>query len=348
MSGPSPKNKTDNNFSNKSNPSKKDELPNKYRAGWPITICACLPFLFSIGFHSVESKTIVVKEQAERPALTFQQYSVNLRTVELRSVIEADFKFTNTSDKTVKITDLTASCGCLNPRMSKKIYEPGEQGYFEVRVSTPNSSPGEKEYTIDLEYEDSQPRSTELTFKFRLPEKMVMVRPLALQATISGDEIFEKKIKLLDYRKDEELEIKDVECVSFKNGKEVLVPESLLKTEILKPVEIDNLYANAEANINQEKVNNVSTVEYRPGEKPKKVVQAGGQLRKTSVSDQLEELKLERESIAGIINLKINPKELKSNSRLLVRITTTDPRYPVVTVPLRLKQGKANLLKPSK
>ncbi len=336
MSGPSPKNKTGNVFSS------------KYRAGWPITICACLPFLFSMGFHSVESKSTVVKDQVERPALTFQQYSVNLRTVELKSVILARFRFTNTSDKTVKITDLTASCGCLNPRMSKKTYEPGEQGYFEVRVSTPNSSPGEKEYTIDLEYEDSQPRSTELTFKFRLPEKMVKVRPLAFQATISGDEILEKKIKILDYRKGEELEIKDVKCISFKNGKEFLVPESLLKMEILKPEEIDNLYETAEANINQEKINNVSTVEYRPGEKPKKVVQAGGQSKKTSVSDQLEEIKLERESIAGMVNLKINPKGLKSNSRLLLRITTTDPRYPVITVPLRLKQGKPNLLNPSK
>lgn len=38
------------------------------------------------------------------------------------------FKFTNTSDKDVTITNVQASCGCTTPSLSKYTYAPGESG----------------------------------------------------------------------------------------------------------------------------------------------------------------------------------------------------------------------------
>jgi hypothetical protein len=142
---------------------------------------AATPFALSIFFHAIGPSAQSAAGTPDKPALAFDQYLVNLGKVPPgRQFVGARFEFANSSKNAVTITDLEPSCGCLNPQLDKRDYEPHERGQFFVRVETPNEEPGAKEYFVNVRYNDPQPREALLTFKCVLPEKALLIRPKAL------------------------------------------------------------------------------------------------------------------------------------------------------------------------
>lgn len=316
-----------------------------------LYFCASLPFLCSFGFHSIKPSPSESVNPIERPALTFQQYAVNLHTIELQSIVKARFRFVNNSKHVVTIKNLDPSCGCLNPRLHKKVYQPGEQGYFDVRVSTPNSKPGKKEYTIDVEYEDTKPRVAELAFKFTLPEDMVLVRPLGILEYVRGNEVFEKEIKVMDFREGQKLTVTGVKCISLSNHQQIPVSESFVNPQILNPNEIDEIYATASERAEKSKydLKKITRLDYLLKPVPEEtnsvalpqkgnIILAKGEDFTARVSEKQEEMEIERESIAGMVKLKIDPSHLNEKASFLVQMYTNDPKYPVISVPLNLHQ----------
>jgi hypothetical protein len=169
-------------------------------ARWSLVLLALCPFAASLGFHFIGPRTAASAAVQERPALAFDQYAVNLGPIEPMSLAEGKFRFTNTSDRTVKITELRPSCGCMNPQLEKREYAPGETGQFSVQVATAGEKPGPRHYTVTMEYLDPEPQSVLLTFRLELPPRQLYITPRALLVYQFGEEPTTKDILVTDNR----------------------------------------------------------------------------------------------------------------------------------------------------
>lgn len=155
-----------------------------YKTKWARRILltlATLPFIAASIAYWTGSSTQKSTAGESRPALAFETYLVDTGMVkETARAVGARFRFKNLSDQTVTVKDLVPSCGCLQPQLEKKVYEPGEIGEFQLKMETAGESPGQKEYFVDFKYEDPVERSTRLTFKLELPVRRLVIKPKAL------------------------------------------------------------------------------------------------------------------------------------------------------------------------
>jgi hypothetical protein len=110
-----------------------------------------------------------------RYPLTFDSLSHDWGRVTDEKPLEHIFKFTNTSDRTITIKSVTATCGCTVPQLAKKVYAPGEAGEIKVQFNPTNRrGPQQKGVTVTLE--DDQVPQMQLTLTSHvLP--MVWVEP---------------------------------------------------------------------------------------------------------------------------------------------------------------------------
>lgn len=141
--------------------------------------CGLVPLCCALAFGS-RSKPQPLAIPASRPALAFHQYLVDLGPVHPSTEVRGTFIFQNRGDKPVRIKAVKPSCGCLTPRLEKQEYAPGESGFLALRIQPANEMPGQKEYFCDVEYLDPQPREVRVTFKVKLPQKQLLVRPKGL------------------------------------------------------------------------------------------------------------------------------------------------------------------------
>lgn len=174
---------------------------------------ALVPFALAVVFHLRGPVAQSAVSAADRPALAFEQYLVDLGEIPPRNNVAGRFGFRNASDRTVTITDLIPSCGCLQPRLDKKVFEPGETGEFYVRVQPANERPGAKEYHVDVRYTDPQPREVRVVFRVTLPDRQVQVRPPGVMFYQLSGEPTTKTVEVFDHRQ-EPLTILDVKSSS--------------------------------------------------------------------------------------------------------------------------------------
>lgn len=183
------------------------------RIQFALAFAVAIPFLAALGNRVIGSSSQADATVDDCPALVFDQYMVPLGPVPPSQFVFAHFRFRNKGNKTVRVTGLKPSCGCLNPQLDKRIYKPGETGEFLIRVRAANEEPGPKEYSVQIHYTDPQPRVAELKLKVTLPSEKVVIRPKALifyqlkQAATTHD------VVVTDYR-GETLAITDIESSS--------------------------------------------------------------------------------------------------------------------------------------
>jgi hypothetical protein len=159
-----------------------------------------IPFLCAIVAQVAGPHERPVVGEVSRPGLSFRQHLVDLGEVPPGEEVRGWFEFINTGSTPVKITKITPSCGCLQPRLKKEVYQPGERGDITVRVKTALEAPGAKEYRVRVDFEDAQPRTMDLGFKLVLPENQVLVRPRALLCYQTNGQPTEKEISVTDGR----------------------------------------------------------------------------------------------------------------------------------------------------
>jgi hypothetical protein len=159
-----------------------------------------LPFALSLAVHASGVKARPVASDTSRDSLAFEQYLVNLGSPLPRSEYLARFAFRNVGSQPLKISELKPSCGCLNPRLAKKEFAPGEGGEFFLRVRAANEKPGPHEYTCQVIYDDGQPREAEVRFKISLPEERVEIRPRSLIVYQFNNQPTEREITITDFR----------------------------------------------------------------------------------------------------------------------------------------------------
>lgn len=167
------------------------------RAVW---VAALVPFGLSILAHAGGVTARPLMSESPREGLAFEQYLVNLGGPPPRSEYAARFAFRNVGAQPLKILELKPSCGCLNPRLDRKEFAPGEGGEFFLRVRAANEKPGPHEYTCEVVYDDGQRRAAQVRFKIALPEERVEIRPRALAVYQFNNQPTTREITITDFR----------------------------------------------------------------------------------------------------------------------------------------------------
>jgi hypothetical protein len=179
-----------------------------------------LPFLLAVAAHIAAPRPRPLAAAPDRPALAFNQYLIDKGEVLPSQEVRVRFEFTNRGPAPVRVTQLVPSCGCLQPRLKKRTYQPGESGSFDLHVQTANQNAGFKEYTVAVKYADPESREATVTFRTVLPENQVFVTPRALTFYEFSDDalaagVLPKTIEITDRRgrgRGRHLNITSVEC----------------------------------------------------------------------------------------------------------------------------------------
>ncbi|PWV48984.1 DUF1573 domain-containing protein [Chitinophaga sp. S165] len=77
------------------------------------------------------------------PVISFDEMVHNFGNITEGEKVEYSFKFTNTGDRDLLITDATSSCGCTVPEWPKEPIKPGKSSYMKVVFN----SAGKEGYT---------------------------------------------------------------------------------------------------------------------------------------------------------------------------------------------------------
>lgn len=87
-----------------------------------------------------ETKKETAEEQTSNsesfPIMKFDEQEFDFGTVEEGDVVEHTFKFTNTGEAPLIISNATASCGCTVPTYTEGAIKPGENGELLVKFNT--------------------------------------------------------------------------------------------------------------------------------------------------------------------------------------------------------------------
>jgi len=85
--------------------------------------------MLSTAVHAQEAAKPATEVKEQKPTgLTFKEDSYNFGDIEKGKPATHEFSFKNTSDQTILITNVKASCGCTTPSWTKTPIKPGETG----------------------------------------------------------------------------------------------------------------------------------------------------------------------------------------------------------------------------
>jgi hypothetical protein len=114
-----------------------------------------------------QSTGSVKAEMAPRPAkggpeITFEKVVYDFGKIEPGSQNVCEFKFTNTGDSLLKITEVSKTCGCTPYTLTKREYQPGESGILKVEYHA-SKQPFSVKKTLFVSSNDKSKPQVELT-----------------------------------------------------------------------------------------------------------------------------------------------------------------------------------------
>ncbi len=83
------------------------------------------------------------------PEMKFETREIDFGTHNEGDILDTVFKFTNTGENPLIITNVKTSCGCTTPYWPKKPIQPGESDVIKVKFNT-NHKPGKQTKTITI------------------------------------------------------------------------------------------------------------------------------------------------------------------------------------------------------
>lgn len=91
-----------------------------------------------------------VRDEAAKavPVMTFEKMEHDFGTIEQNAAQEAAFKFTNTGNAPLIITDAKSSCGCTVPNPPKEAIAPGESSELMVKFNGAGQNQVTKTITV--------------------------------------------------------------------------------------------------------------------------------------------------------------------------------------------------------
>lgn len=89
------------------------------------------------GFASISATSPVALQNADGPAITFEQVVIDMGNIKQNSEAICEFKFTNTGNSPLLIQSVVGQCGCTKPEnVSKEPIAPGGKGSFRIKYDT--------------------------------------------------------------------------------------------------------------------------------------------------------------------------------------------------------------------
>jgi hypothetical protein len=84
--------------------------------------------------------------------LAASQSAIDAGEVRVGPPLVRRFSFSNTAAEPLTITEVKSSCGCLAPKLSKRVFAPGERGELAVEVNTLSQPVGQQRWAFTLSY----------------------------------------------------------------------------------------------------------------------------------------------------------------------------------------------------
>lgn len=100
-------------------------------------------------------------DPATAATISFEENSFDFGTIEEGDKVEHVFKFTNTSDNPLTISNARGSCGCTVPEWPREAIAPGEQGEIKVKFDSKGKK-GKQSKTVTITA-NTDPANTMLT-----------------------------------------------------------------------------------------------------------------------------------------------------------------------------------------
>lgn len=122
------------------------------------------------------------------------------------------FAFKVTGRNPVEFVELRPSCGCVVPRMTKRVYQPGETGFVEVGIHSASQTPGPHRYQVSMTV--LEPRERKIVLKLDMDlYREITIEPSNLRMILTGESGLTQKISVIDPRP-KKLTITDAVCSS--------------------------------------------------------------------------------------------------------------------------------------
>jgi hypothetical protein len=106
-----------------------------------------------------------------KPVITFEKLVHDFGNIEPGSKNVCEFKFTNTGDSLLKITDVSKTCGCTPFTLEKMEYKPGESGTLKVEYNASRQPTSVKKTLVVSSNDEAKPK-VELVIKAEIVSKM--------------------------------------------------------------------------------------------------------------------------------------------------------------------------------
>jgi len=112
------------------------------------------------------------KSEQQVPAITFEKDTHDFGRLILGEKVTYSFKFTNTGQSDLIVSNVSSSCGCAVPRFTRTPVKPGEQGLITVTFDSHNRK-GFQHKTVTV-MSNTNPNTTTLSIKAMVvtPEKI--------------------------------------------------------------------------------------------------------------------------------------------------------------------------------
>ncbi|MBW8001082.1 MAG: DUF1573 domain-containing protein [Planctomycetes bacterium] len=126
-----------------------------------------------------------VEEQGPRGEITFESSEHDFGKVGPESKSKYTFKFKNTGEGVLRIKRVQSTCGCTVPKLSKKVYAPGEEGEIQVTYKA-SKSPGKTAKQIKVHLKDKETPLVALTIRAEVIIK-IAIEPKKLTLSLRED-----------------------------------------------------------------------------------------------------------------------------------------------------------------
>jgi hypothetical protein len=95
---------------------------------------------------------LIVSPAVASAQLRFTQTSADLGELRGGLVYQHRFEFVNDSTAPIEITDVRLGCGCLQPVLEKRVYQPGEKGALPMYLRTLGQPNGARTWQAHVQY----------------------------------------------------------------------------------------------------------------------------------------------------------------------------------------------------
>lgn len=143
------------------------------------------------------------------PAITFEKTEHDFGTVDKGDKVTHEFKFSNSGDAVLEISDVKASCGCTTVKPDKASYQPGESGVIPVTFNSSRFS-GNITKTVTVTSNDSSEPKKVLRIKtFIATELDISPNFVSIPDVPRNNDVVTREVRVSS-RQLEKLEISDL------------------------------------------------------------------------------------------------------------------------------------------